>query len=200
MSSLINKYGTNFSGDLFTNNIVPKGGHTLPAPGSNVQSAAGIYPCASQKGGKKINKIYRKYKMMHSKRRHNRRTKKMRSQMRRQKHSRHNRYNKTRNMRMRMRMGMSRRMRMGMGMNGGGFQPPMTAPNYPAGHNQFNNNDGSLSNTYSRGGVLPPSLSAMAMPAPYQKLAGDPDNLNHNTLNSFNNIGAGSGFASRGWF
>ena len=188
MSSLINKSGTTFSGDLFTNNIVPKGIHTLPAPGSNVQSAAGIYPCANQKGGKKyrkkINKISGKYKMRRSKRRHNRRTKKM--SLKKVKKI----YNKTRNL----------RMAMAMGMNGGGFQPPMTAPNYPAGHNQFNNNNGSLSNTYSTGGVLPPSLSAMAMPTPYQKVPGNVDNLNHNTLNSFNNIGAGSGFASRGWF
>jgi hypothetical protein len=43
-------------------------------------------------------------------------------------------------------------------------------------------------------------LSALANPGPYQNVAGDVDNLNHNTLNSYGNIGAGSGFASRGWF
>jgi hypothetical protein len=76
----------------------------------------------------------------------------------------------------------------------------MTAPNYPNGYNQYQNNNGSLSNTYSTGGPLPASLSALASPVPYQLVAGDVDNLNHNTLNSYGNIGAGSGFASRGWF
>ena len=85
-------------------------------------------------------------------------------------------------------------------MMGGAFQQPMTAPNYPNGYNQYQNNNGSLSNTYSTGGHLPASLSALASPVPYQHVAGDVDNLNHNTLNSNGNIGAGSGFASRGWF
>jgi hypothetical protein len=47
---------------------------------------------------------------------------------------------------------------------------------------------------------LSSSTSALANPPPYQKVAGDVDNLNHNTLNAYGNIGAGSGFASRGWF
>jgi hypothetical protein len=76
----------------------------------------------------------------------------------------------------------------------------MTVPNYPAGHNQYQNNNGSISNTYSLGGPLPAHSSALASPPPYQTVAGDVDNLNHNTLNSYGNIGAGSGFASRGWF
>jgi hypothetical protein len=86
-------------------------------------------------------------------------------------------------------------------MRGGAFQAPMTTPNYPAGHSQYMNNNGSQSNTYSIGGPLAASSSALANPAPiFNKVAGDVDNLNHNTLNSYNNIGAGSGFASRGWF
>ena len=85
-------------------------------------------------------------------------------------------------------------------MKGGAFQPPMTAPNYPGGYNQYQNNNGSQSNTYSTGGVLAAGSSALANPVPYQNVAGDVDNLNHNTLNSYGNIGAGSGFASRGWF
>jgi hypothetical protein len=85
-------------------------------------------------------------------------------------------------------------------MKGGAFQPPQTTPNYPNGHNQLNNNNGGLSNTYRLGGVLSAGSSALANPPPYMKVAGDPDNLNHNTLNSYGNIGAGSGFPSRGWF
>jgi hypothetical protein len=76
----------------------------------------------------------------------------------------------------------------------------MTAPNYAAGYNQYQNNNGSLSNTYSTGGPLTAGSSALANPVPYQNVAGDVDNLNHNTLNANGNIGAGSGFASRGWF
>ena len=85
-------------------------------------------------------------------------------------------------------------------MNGGAFQSALTAPNYPAGYSQYQNNNGSISNTYSTGGVLGAGSSALANPVPYQKVAGDVDNLNHNTLNAYGNIGAGSGFASRGWF
>ena len=87
-----------------------------------------------------------------------------------------------------------------MGMLGGAFQSPMAAPNYSAGYSQYQNNNGSISNTYSTGGPLATNLSALANPVPYQKVAADVDNLNHNTLNSYGNIGAGSGFASRGWF
>lgn len=72
--------------------------------------------------------------------------------------------------------------------------------NYPAGHTQFNNNNGSLSNTYSIGGPLSAGNSAMANPPPAIKLEGQPDNLNHNAVNSYGNGGAGAGFASRGWF
>jgi hypothetical protein len=97
-------------------------------------------------------------------------------------------------------IGMGMGMRMSKGMLGGAFQPPMTTPNYAAGYNQYQNNNGSLSNTYSTGGQLSAGLSALANPVPYQNVAGDVDNLNHNTLNSYGNIGAGSGFASRGWF
>ena len=87
-------------------------------------------------------------------------------------------------------------------MRGGAFQPPMTAPNYPAGHSQYMNNNGSQSNTYSLGGPLSANSSALANPPIFNKVvnASVPDNLNHNTLNANKIIGAGSGFASRGWF
>jgi len=87
-------------------------------------------------------------------------------------------------------------------MRGGGFQSPMTTPNYPNGHFQYLSNNGGASNVYSLGGHLSPGSSALANPPPQNWLpnANLPDNLNHNTLNSYGNIGAGSGFPSRGWF
>ena len=177
---LVNPDSSGTGAFLFTNKIVPTGLHTLPPAGSNIQGAAGIYPL---KGGKinrkKINKISRHYKMKGSRKSIKRRVKKMKSRVRSAR---------------RFRKRSSRRMK------GGAFQPPMTTPNYPAGHNQFNNNNGSIGNAYSLGGQLAAGSSALANPPPYQKVAGDVDNLNHNTLNSYNNIGAGSGFPSRGWF
>ena len=164
-----------------SSNQVPSGPHTLPAPGNNIQSAAGIY-----KGGKI--KISRKYKMKHSKRRRTRRHSRRKSFHKSRHSSRIRRHNRSRKL--------SRRHR----MKGGAFQSPMTTPNYPAGHSQYQNNNGSLSNTYSLGGKLGADSSALANPPPYSKVAGDVDNLNHNTLNAYGNIGAGSGFPSRGWF
>ena len=201
--SLVNTDGSSVGGIPFSNTRIPDGPHTLPPAGSNVQGAAGIYPASSQKGGKinrkKINKISRKYKMSGSKRTVRRNVKRMKSRVR----SRYYGSRKMRTKRRKMRGGTSSRS-MSEGsrppMKGGAFQQPMTAPNYPNGHTQYQNNNGSLSNTYSTGGVLPGGLSALATPVPYQHVAGDVDNLNHNTLNSNGNIGAGSGFASRGWF
>jgi hypothetical protein len=213
--SLVNMDGSGVGGIPFTNTRIPDGPHTLAPAGSNIQGAAGIYPCA-QNGGKinrkKINKISRKYKMSGSRRTVRRHVRRMKSRVRSryarrsaaQSQRRHKSVRRGRGKGIARRMGKGRARRVGRGMSlgmfGGGFQPPMTAPNYPHGHSQYQNNNGSLSNTYSTGGQLAPSLSALANPVPYQNVAGDVDNLNHNTLNSYGNIGAGSGFASRGWF
>lgn len=77
----------------------------------------------------------------------------------------------------------------------------MSAPVYPAGHSQYMNNNGSISNTYSVGGPLSANSSALANPPLFSKVenAAVPDNLNRNALNSFGNR-VGAGFASRGWF
>jgi hypothetical protein len=197
-NGLVNPDSSGVGSFLFTNTRIPSGPHTLLPPGNNVQSAASIYP-GSQKGGKvrkinrrKINKISRKYKMKGSRKSIKRRLKR-RMRSHRRSRSRHNR---------------SRRMRGGFIFGGskyqmgGGFQAPMTAPNYPAGHSQYMNNNGSIPNTYSLGGQLSASSSSLATPPLMSKVANAavPDNLNHNTLNSYGNIGAGSGFASRGWF
>jgi hypothetical protein len=177
---LVNIHDSHTGGLLFSSSTIPNGPHTLPAPGSNVQSAASIYP-GSQKGGKinrkKINKISRKYKMKGSRRTIRRRIRRIKSRKYARKHSRKQRHSK-------------RRM-----MYGGAA----VAPVYPAGYNQFDNNK-IISNTYSLGGVLKADASALASPPPYQKGAAEVDNLDHNAKNSFGNTGAGSGFPSRGWF
>ena len=183
--SLVNTDSSSVAGIPMTSTKIPCGPHTIASPYNNVMSAASKFPFF--KGGgkinrKKINKISRKYKMKGSRRTIRRRIKnRMRSKYSRRHSKRHNR---------------SRYMK------GGAFQSQMVTPNYPNGHNQYLNNNGSLSNTYSRGGPLTASNSALANPAPYQlvKNASVPDNLNHNTLNANGNIGAGSGFPSRGWF
>jgi hypothetical protein len=77
----------------------------------------------------------------------------------------------------------------------------MSTPNYPPGYTQFQNNNGSLSNTYSIGSLLSAGQSALANPPPFQHITGAsvPDNLNHNASNAYGN-NVGSGFPSRGWF
>jgi len=198
--SLVNIDSSGVGGIPFSNTRIPNGPHTLGPTGSNVQSAAGIYK--GGKGGKinrkKINKISRKYKMKGSRKTVRRHVRRMKSNVR----SRYSRRSKSlrRGIKRGLRRGLSRGKSRGVGFKGGAFQPPMTAPNYAAGHTQYQNNNGSLSNTYSTGGPLTAGLSALANPVPYQNVAGDVDNLNHNTLNANGNIGAGSGFASRGWF
>jgi len=183
--TLVNIDNSHVNGIPFSSIQTPSGPHTLPAAGSNVQSAAGIYPA---KGGGKRNKISRKYKMGKSKHR--------RTRSRKLRHKRSYRHGRRSSHKHRH----SRKLMHSRKFRGGGFQPAATAPSYPAGHSQYQNNNGSLSNTYSLGGPLSSSTSALANPPPYQKVAGDVDNLNHNTLNAYGNIGAGSGFASRGWF
>jgi hypothetical protein len=191
--NFVNVDGSTAGALLFSSRTIPTGPHTIAAPGNNVQSAAGIFPCA-QKGGKinnkKINKISRKYKMKGSKKTIKRRVKRIKHRIR-------SRYAKKMSRRSSRRSRASKR-----NMKGGAFQPPMTTPNYTAGYSQYNNNNGSLSNTYSLGGQLSAGNSALANPPPYQQVgnASIPDNLNHNTLNAYGNIGAGSGFPSRGWF
>jgi len=187
---LVNTDSSHVGGIPFANNKIPVGPQTLAAPAGKVGSAAGIYPCASQKGGKrrptkinrrKINKISRKYKMRGSKKTIKRRVRKMKSRVR----SRYARSHK------------HRRMSKRRSMKGGAY--PVQAPNYPAGHVQFDNNK-MYSNTYSTGGPLSAGSSALASPPPIHKVAPDPDNLDHSAVNAFGKYGAGSGFPSRGWF
>ena len=165
---------SNHTGNMFTSKVIPVNG--LPVPGNNIQAAASYINCA--KGGtkinrKKINKISRQYKKMKSTKKSIRRIK---SRLRSKYASKKNRSRKNKSKKNR-----SRRHN-----------------NMKGGYSQYNNNL-PMSSTYSTGGVLSPSLSALANPIPY-KLVGNlaMDNLNHNAQNSFgNNVGSGS--ASRGW-
>lgn len=187
--SLVNVDNSHIGGIPFASSAVPNGPHMLALAGGKIDGAASIYPCA-QKGGKinrrKINKISRKYKMKGSKRTIKRRVKRMKGRVR-------SKYAK------RTARRTARRYK---GMRGGAFQPPMTTPNYPAGHSQYLGGKGDISNVYSLGGPLSAGYSALANPPPQNLVAGanTPDNLNHNTLNAYGNIGSGSGFPSRGWF
>jgi hypothetical protein len=189
--SLVNVDNSHIGNIATTSKTIPCGSHTIASPYNNVISAASKFPSfMNMKGGKinrkKINKISRKYKMKGSRRTIRRRVNRLKSRVRSKYARRHSRRHKNR----------------GVYMRGGSFQKPMVTPNYPNGHNQYQNNDGSISNTFSLGGKLSAADSALANPAPYQlvKNASVPDNLNHNTLNANGNIGAGSGFPSRGWF
>ena len=175
-NSLVNVDSSNGDGSFFTNNKIPIGPHTLPPTGSNIQSATGIYPSCKQNGGKinrkKINKISIKYKMKGSKKTIRGNIKRMKSRMR-------SKYARRPSRRVSKRS--TRRVMKG-------------------GYSQYQNNNGSLSNTYSLGGPLSAGSSALANPPPHNKLDGQPDNLNHYAKNYYNNSGSGSGFASRGWF
>ena len=180
-NNLVNIDSSNGDGNFFTNNTMPNGSHALRSAGSNIQSAAGIYPPCKQTGGKinrkKINKISTKYKMKGSKKTIRRKLKRIKTRVR-SKYARR----------------LSRRSRSSRRSHKGG------SVNYPSGYSQYQNNNGSLSNTYSLGGPLSSGSSALANPPPHNKVEGQPDNLNHYAKNAYGNSGSGSGFASRGWF
>jgi hypothetical protein len=182
-NDLVNIDNSNGDGNFFTNNTIPNGPHVLGSAGSNIQSAAGFYPPCKQTGGKinrkKINKISTKYKMKGSKKTIRRKLKRMKSRVLKRYSTRSSRRSRS-----------SRRT-----LHGGSL-----TLNYPSGYSQYQNNNGSLSNTYSLGSPLSARNSALANPPPHIKVEGQPDNLNHYAKNAYGNSGSGSGFASRGWF
>jgi hypothetical protein len=165
--SLVNVDASHYSGSAFTSTVDPRSVNVnaMPAPGSNVQSAASYLPC--QKGGKKsknknrinrkkINKISRMYKMKGSRKSIRRRVRRMKSRVR-SKYSAHNRsrYATRKN---------SRGRRRGQGQGQG--QSLMQT----GGYGQYQNNM-PMTQTFSTGGNLSPSLSALASPVPYQVLS-----------------------------
>lgn len=180
---------------LFSSNTIPNGPHTMPAPGTNVQSAAGIYPSCDQKGGnshkgkinrKKINKISRKYKMKGSKKTIKRNVRRIKSRLR-SKYSR--RFSRRHSRRHKMTGGTSSR-----------TMPEGNRSLMRGGYNQYQNNM-PVYNTYSLGGKLSPADSALANPTKISGVTNEAiDNLNHAAKNAYGNYGAGSGFPSRGWF
>lgn len=164
--SLVNMDASHYSGDKFTSTVDPRtvNVNAMPEPLSNVQGAASYIPC--QSGGRKINrrkinKISRKYKMKGSRKRISRKVRRMKSRVRSRYNSKSRRAGRTRSQ--------------SRGQKGG--------------YAQYQNNM-PLTNSYSTGGPLDPSLSALASPPPYQKLADEPDNYNHFL---------GEGFPSKGW-
>ena len=199
-NDLVNIDNSNGDGNFFTNNTIPNSPHVLGSAGSNIQSAEGIYPPCKQTGGKinrkKINKISTKYKMKGSKRTIRRNLKRMKSRVL-KRYSTHlsRRPRSSRRSRSSNRSSRSLRRSSTRSLNGGAL-----TLNYPSGYSQYQNNNGSLSNTYSLGGPLSARNSALANPPPHIKVEGQPDNLNHYAKNAYGNSGSGSGFASRGWF
>jgi hypothetical protein len=166
--TLVNVDASHYSGDKFTSTVDPRtvNVNAMPEPLSNVQAAASYIPC--QSGGRKINhrkinKISRKYKMKGSRKRISRRIRRMKSRVR-------SRYNsKSR------RAGRNRSQRRGQ----------------RGGYAQYQNNM-PMTQTYSTGGFLAPTSSALATPVPYQTLSNCT-----NCVDSYNHF-TNSGTQSKG--
>ena len=185
---LVNVDASHYSGSAFTSTVDPRSVNVnaMPAPGSNVQSAASYIPC--QNGGKKsknrnkinrkkINKISRMYKMKGSKKSIRRRVRRIKSRVR----SKYSANNRSRYATRKHRRG--RRRIQGQSMGQSLMQK--------GGYGQYQNNV-PMTQTFATGGNLSPSLSALASPVPYQVLSNTgqcPDNYNHFT---------GQGFPSKG--
>ena len=134
--SLVNVDDSHLS--LFTDRHIPNGPHTLPAPGNNIQSAAGIYQNGGRKiNRKKINKISNKYKMRGSRKQIRRIKSRL---LRRSRRTRSNRGTRTRRRRS------NKRMR--------------------GGQSQYMSNVAANA-SYSTGGILSASDSARANPVPF---------------------------------
>jgi hypothetical protein len=171
-NALVNRDASHYSGGMFSSTLDPRtvNVNAMPEPLNKVQAAASYIPC--QAGGykkinrRKINKISRKYKMKGSRKNVSRKARRMKSRVR-------SRYSKrSRNQSRRRNQSQSR------GQKGGYAQYHNNMPNTPS---------------YSTGGNLSPSLSALASPVPFQTLSNNTsciDNYNH-----FEN----SGFPSKGW-
>ena len=165
--NLVNVDASHNPGFAFTSTVDPRcvNPAVLPAISNNVQAAAASKIVGGRKiNRRKINKISRKYKMKGSKRHISRRVRRMKSRVR-------SRFNKRSAKR-------SKSMRRSRGQKGG--------------YAQYQNNM-PMTQTFSLGGPLSPTLSALATPPPYQVLCNDTscvDNYNHFT---------NSGFPSKGW-
>jgi len=169
--NLVNIDNSHFSGNAFTSRVVPNfqlNHNALQEPASNIQAANSYIPCA--KGGakihrKKINNISNMYKMKGGKKTMKKRMRMLKSKIR-------SRFvKKSKKTHSRKHRKMSRRQR--------------------GGYSQYQNNM-PLTPSYSLGGVLQPSLSAMANPPPYEVLSN-----NANCVDNYNHV-TNTGFPSRG--
>ena len=175
--NLVNIDNSHFSGNAFTSRVVPNfqlNHNALQEPASNIQAANSYIPCA--KGGakikgapkiqrKKINNISNMYKMKGGKKTMKKRVRMLKSKIR-------SRFvKKSKKTHSRKHRKLSRRQR--------------------GGYSQYQNNM-PLTPSYSLGGVLQPSLSAMANPPPYAVLSN-----NANCVDNYNHV-TNTGFPSRG--
>jgi hypothetical protein len=173
-SLLINPTNSNVYPFSSSQNPASTNPRALPEPSSNIMAAKGLI------GGKKRRKISRKrinnisimYKMKGSRKSMTRCIRRIKSRLRSKYGLKRSRKNHSRRHHTKV-------------MRGGYSQYMSNVPNTPS---------------YSTGGPLSPSLSALANPVPFKLLpnVNGIDNLDHNALNSFGNSGSGMGFPSKG--
>ena len=181
--SLVNSNAFDPSPSLFGNTVSPAtvNPRVLPEPLNSVQAANSFIPGLTMKGGsrkkyiKRIKNISNMYKMKGSRKSIRRKIRRIKSRLR-SRFTKKSRKNHRRS---------NRRASKRYNMTGGYSQYLNNVPSTPG---------------MSTGGQLSPSMSALANPVPYQRIAGDSsvDNLNHNALNLFGKSGAGMGSVSRG--
>jgi hypothetical protein len=167
--SLVNVNASHNSGFGFSSTVDPRSVNpaALSVPTSNIQAAAASKIVGGARiNRRKINKISRKYKMRGS-RKHVRRS--------------------VRRMKSRVRSRCARRGRSGRSRSGRRSHSRSRSLKQKGGYAQFYNN---MPNTpsFSTGGVLSPSLSALANPVPYQVLSNNTscvDNYRHDLNSGF---------------
>ena len=172
---LVNIDASHYSGNAFTSTVIPgpnNNPNAMPAEGSNIQSAASYIPCfkgGSKKFGSKNQINRKKINKISSMYKMNSQTfRKMKRRLRRSiKPNIRSRSKRTRS---------RRRNRVQKG-----------------GYSQYMNNVPS-SSSYSTGGHLSSSMSALANPVPYKLL-----NNNVNCVDNYNHF-KGTGFPSKGSF
>ena len=177
--NLVNSDNSHYAGGFGSNETPMFGKFGLPGAVYNVNAANSCIPGLCYKGGakklkhkiKNITKVYKK--MKGGRKTFKKRVRSMKKRIM-------SRYHKKGS------KGKSRRNRM---KGGSGLMP-----NYPAGYSQYQNNM-PMTNSYSLANVkLSASESALANPAPYQRLS----NCTNCVDNYDQNIN--KGFASRGWW
>jgi hypothetical protein len=169
---LVNIDASHYSGNAFTSRVIPStvNPNVMPEPASNIQGAASYIPCQNQNGGKrtKINrrKINKISRMYKMKSK--RHVKRMKSRLRSKYSNRRTRYATRR-----------RGMRRQRSQKGGYAQYQNNLP---------------MTQNYSLGGILAPSMSALASPPPYQVLSNCTD-----CIDNYSRFPPpGHGFPSRG--